>query len=134
MNAKEKYEYWLAHAQYDLKAANAMLTASMWVYAVFMCQQAVEKLVKGIYGFYINADNVPRVHNISRLVREFENQLQEPVRDEYYSIFDTLSSYYLNNRYPDYKVDLTDVITERAARELFEQTEEVFAWLQTLTP
>ncbi len=47
MDEREKYEYWLEHARYDMKAAEAMLNAGMWVYAIFMCQQAIEKLVKG---------------------------------------------------------------------------------------
>jgi len=134
MDAKEKYEYWMEHAQYDMKAAEAMLNAGMWVYAVFMCQQAIEKLTKGVYGLFIDADNVPRIHNITRLVKEFEDKLQGPVKDEYYDLFDILSGYYLNNRYPDFKTNLDKTISEHAARELHKQAKEVFAWLQTLRP
>jgi len=132
MDANEKYEYWLEHARYDMKAAEAMLNAEMWVYALYMCQQAVEKLVKGIYGLYIDADNVPRVHNISRLAKEFEDKLPEPVKDEYYDLFEILAGYYLNNRYPDFKSSVAETATENVARELYKQTGEVFTWLQTL--
>jgi len=134
MNAKEKYEYWLEHAQYDLKAAQAMLTSGMWTYTVFMCQQAIEKLAKGIYGLLVDADNVPRVHNITRLVKAFEDKLQEPVKEEYYDLFEVLSGYYLNNRYPDFKASLANATNEARARGLYAQTREVFAWLQTLKP
>ena len=72
--------------------------------------------------------------HISRLVKEFENKLQEPVSDEYYNLFDTLSGFYLNNRYPDYKMDFVNMVSENIARELFGKSREVFAWLQTLRP
>ena len=132
MNEQEKYEYWLEHAQYDMKAAEAMLNSGMWVYTVFMCQQAIEKLAKGIYGLFVDADNVPRIHNITRLIKEFEDKLQEPVKDEYYDLFETLSGYYLNNRYPDFKNRLYNTTKEDKARELYARTMEVFEWLQTL--
>ncbi len=134
MDEREKYAYWLEHARYDMKAAEAMLNAGMWVYAVFMCQQAIEKLVKGIYGLFVDADNVPRVHSITRLVKAFEDRLPHPVKDEYYDLFETLSSYYLNNRYPDFKTHLANTTKEDSARSLYAQTKEVFSWLQTLKP
>ena len=132
MTEQEKYDYWLEHARYDMKAAEVMLNFGMWTYAVFMCQQAIEKLAKGIYGLFVNADKVPRIHNITRLVKEFEDKLQEPVKDEYYDLFEILSGYYLNNRYPDFKTRLYSATKEDKARELYEQTKEVFTWLQTL--
>jgi len=62
MEALEKFEYWLDIAQYDLVTADAMLSGGRWLYVVFMCQQAVEKLVKGLYTLYTD-DSVPRIHN-----------------------------------------------------------------------
>jgi len=134
MNAAEKYDYWLEHAHYDMKAAQAMLNSGMWTYTVFMCQQAIEKLVKGLYGLHVDADNVPRVHNITRLVRGFEDKLSEPIKEEHYDLFEVLSGYYLNNRYPDFKASLANATDEARARRLYAQTSEVFAWLQTLKP
>jgi len=63
MTKEEKYIYWLQLAQYDLDTAQTMYTGGRWFYVVFMCQQAIEKLCKGIYNFYFG-DNIPRVHNI----------------------------------------------------------------------
>jgi HEPN domain-containing protein len=88
----------------------------------------------GAYGLFIDADRVPRVHNIKRMVKEFEDKLQEPVKEDYYDLFVILSGYYLNNRYPDFKADIANAINESKATELFSQTKEAFAWLQTLKP
>jgi HEPN domain-containing protein len=134
MNKQEKYEYWLEHAQYDMKASEAMLNAGIWVYAVFMCQQGMEKLVKGLYCLLVDENEIPRVHNLKRLVKAFEHKMPEPISPETYELLVTLSGYYLNNRYPDFKTRLTHSTTESKARELYMRSKEVFAWLQTMRP
>ena len=49
MDSSEKFNYWKDIAQYDLDTAQAMFDAGRWLYVVFMCQQAIEKLCKGLY-------------------------------------------------------------------------------------
>jgi HEPN domain-containing protein len=131
MNAQEKYEYWFDIAQYDLDTAITMRNGGRWLYVVFMCQQAIEKLVKGLYTLYLD-DNVPRIHNIRAIMEEFEDRLPSNVSNEKYDFFDTLSSYYLNNRYPDYMSNLSGQIKEAEAEKTLERTKEAFTWLLTL--
>jgi HEPN domain-containing protein len=131
MNAQEKYEYWLVIAQYDLDTANAMLSSRRWLYVVFMCQQAVEKLVKGLYTLYVS-DDVPKTHNITHLFRELEDKLPESAADEYYDFFDDLHAFYINGRYTNFKKKLSVSVDEKRAKNVFEKTKEVFAWLLTL--
>jgi len=63
MTPVEKYSHWKSYAERDLDAAQAMFETGRWFYVLFMCQQAVEKLIKGIYNLYVEND-VPRTHNI----------------------------------------------------------------------
>ena len=49
MNVEEKVEHWLDIAEYDLETAVAMQETGRYLYTVFMCQQALEKLLKAIY-------------------------------------------------------------------------------------
>jgi HEPN domain-containing protein len=98
-----------------------------------MCQQAVEKLVKGLYILYVD-DNVPKTHNIRVLVEKFEDVLPEPVTDRHYDLFDELTVHYLNGRYTDYKQKLSERIDESTAKDYLKQTKDVFAWLLTLKP
>ena len=134
MDDREKYQYWLKHAQYDLDSADAIKQTCRWLYVVFMCQQAIEKLVKGLYGLYIDFDRIPRTHNIRRLVNDFADKLPQTVPKETYALFDLLSRYYLNNRYPDYIDDISQQINESTAKIILEQTKEVFAWLLSMIP
>jgi HEPN domain-containing protein len=133
MDAQEKYEYWLDIAQYDLDTAETMLVGGRWLYVVFMCQQAVEKLVKGLYVLYVD-DNVPKTHNIRVIVERFENLLSDEITDERYNLFEDLTIHYLNGRYADYKQKLSECLNAQASMEFFERTKEVFAWLLTLKP
>ncbi len=133
MDSQEKYEYWLDAAQYDLATAEAMLNSGRWLYVVFMCQQAIEKLVKGLYVLYVD-DNVPRTHNIRVLIEKFETKLPESVKEEYCDLFDDLTVHYLNGRYTDYKQKLSDHTDEQTAKEFLGLTREAFAWLLTLKP
>jgi HEPN domain-containing protein len=110
-----------------------MLTIGRWLYVAFMCQQAVEKLVKGLYVLYLD-DNVLKIHSIETLIGYFEVKLPVEIPPETLDFFATLSSCYLNNRYPDYKGKMDAQIKEPEAKALFSQTQEVFAWLLTLKP
>jgi HEPN domain-containing protein len=99
MTNEEKYAYWLQLAQYDLDSADAMYEGGRWFYVAFMCQQAIEKLCKGLYNLYIG-DNVPKVHNIRFILSQIETKISITVSEETYKLIDSLSAYYLNSRYP----------------------------------
>ncbi|MDR2132707.1 MAG: HEPN domain-containing protein [Clostridiales Family XIII bacterium] len=133
MDAQEKYEYWLDTAQYDLDTAEAMLNGGRWLYVVFMCQQAIEKLVKGLYILYAD-DNVPKTHNIRVIIEKFEALLPEAPTDERLNLFDDLTVHYLNGRYADYKEKLSERLNEGTAKGFLGRRKETFAWLLTLAP
>jgi HEPN domain-containing protein len=110
-----------------------MLSGGRWFYVVFMCQQAIEKLVKGLYTLYVD-DNFPHIHNIKSIIERFEDKLPVAIPDEALDFFDMLSAYYLNNRYPDFISKLSSQIKEKEANKILAETKEVFAWLLTLKP
>ena len=133
MTTQEKFEYWLELALYDFDTAKAMLESNRWLYVIFMCQQAIEKLVKGLYVLYVD-DNVPRSHNVRFLVEKIESQMTEPVSDKHFDLFDELSLHYISGRYVDYKHKLSEKLNKQAAIDIYEQTKEALAWLLTLKP
>ena len=131
MTTKEKYNYWLHLAQYDLDSAQTMYDGGRWFYTAIMCQQALEKLCKGLYNFYIG-DNVPRVHNIPFILSELEKALSFIIKPGLYELLDKLSSLYTHNRYPDFSTKQTIQIDKIYAADLLNKTKEAFAWLLTL--
>jgi HEPN domain-containing protein len=133
MTDQEKYAYWLDIAEYDLKTAEAMFSSGRWLYVVFMCQQAIEKLIKGLYLLYVD-DNIPRSHDIPSILSRFLDKLPQPVSDEHITLFRRLSAYYLETRYPEYKEKLSAVTNEVTAQSLLIQSKEAFSWLLTAKP
>jgi HEPN domain-containing protein len=99
-----------------------------------MCQQAIEKLVKGLYGMYLDFDHIPRIHNISRLIRYFADKLPEQVNTDMLDFFDLLTRYYLNNRYPDYVNEFYQQTKEEDSKKIYNKAKEAFEWLLTLKP
>ena len=134
MTEHEKFEYWLEYAKADLDTAEFMVESKRWLYVTFMCQQAIEKLVKGLYGLYLSFDDIPHVHNITRLVNDFADKLPHSISRDKLDFFNLLSGYYSNNRYPEYVQQLKERMVEGNSREVFSKTKEVFAWLLTLMP
>jgi HEPN domain-containing protein len=133
MDAEQKFEHWLKIAKRDLRSASILLKSRQWTNTIFMSQQAIEKLVKGLYLLYIN-DNIPKIYNISKLIMDYERKLPSKIPVEYFILFDKLSAYYLNNRYPDYKNKLYIQTVKQTATEILTETKEAFKWLLTMKP
>jgi HEPN domain-containing protein len=133
MDRQEKYEYWLDSAEYDLKTAEVMFASGRWIYVVFMCQQAIEKLTKGLYVLYVD-DEVPRVHSLSKIIGKFADKLTEEIGEEKYALFDRLTAFYISGRYPEYKEKISAGVNKDEANELLDKSKEAFAWLLTLKP
>ncbi|WP_352418191.1 HEPN domain-containing protein [Proteiniborus sp.] len=136
MDNKEKYSYWEDIADYDLGTAEAMLLSGRYLYVVFMCQQAVEKLTKGLLVLH-KGEEPPRTHNIwSVFDRTFDidrfEEKEKTVAENYFSFFDELLAYYISERYPSYKEKLSESITKEKASEVLNKSKEVISWLKSL--
>ena len=69
MNKSQKYAYWLLLSDYDLNTIDCLIAGERWVYVAYLCQQAVERQLKGMYVYYINAE-APKTHNLSFLFKK----------------------------------------------------------------
>jgi len=127
LNKSRKIEYWLDIAQYDMDTARAMHENGRYLYAVFMCQQATEKILKANY--IQKFDNeAPMTHNIIYLANILDMKLS-PEQNETVS---TLTAYYIEGRYPSYKKKLSILVDSNKSYTLLKQTEVLFQWLKSL--
>jgi len=133
LSKEDKFEYWLNYSRNDLDSADFMFKSGRWFYTLFMCQQAIEKLIKGLYILYID-DNVPRLHDINSIIDRFVDKLPEQLPEELAKLFDTLSQFYLRSRYPDYTSVLASLTTRETAQAIYEKSKEAFQWLLTMKP
>ena len=49
MKKLEKYAYWLMLSNYDLETIETLIAGKRWVYVTYLCQQAIERQLKGMY-------------------------------------------------------------------------------------
>jgi HEPN domain-containing protein len=129
MTPEEKVEHWLDIAEYDLETARAMQHSGRFLYTVFMCQQALEKLLKAIH-IHQKGEEAPRTHNLSYL---FE-LLDLPEDTEYLQTMTRLTAYYIKGRYPTYKQKLSQMLDKKASQVFLDETQEIYQWLKSQLP
>ncbi len=118
-----------------------MFDSGRFLYSVFMCQQAVEKIVKGIYVLYTGEEPV-KTHNIALVFNSLCDREEldnisvdegfKQCKDEYTPIFVRLLALYISARYPAYKEKLTSMLTKAEAQEIMTKAKEAFTWVQSL--
>ena len=117
--------HWVERAKYDLETAKAMLDTARYLYVAYMCQQAVEKLLKAIMA-YQGKENMP-VHNLIRLSELAE--IKDNLSSEQFKFLAELTPYCIEARYGNYKESLSEIINKEKAKEVYEKTQEIFRWL-----
>jgi HEPN domain-containing protein len=116
---------WLETSDYDLETADAMLKAGRYLYVLFMCQQAVEKLLKAV--FVKNKNELPpRVHNLSYLA----DSINLEVTDSERSLLNELNQFYLESRYPVERARLAGETDGQKAGAYLERTKEIVKCLK----
>jgi HEPN domain-containing protein len=118
---------WLALAEYDYETAHAMFQSGRYIYVVFTCQQAVEKMLKAVYVREYQAAP-PYIHSLMKLAKSlsFFHEFSEC------QLFDMerLNSYYLQSRYSDQIQEMMAQFTKEQAAEFLYKTEALMRWLR----
>lgn len=131
MMSRPAHVKWRERAEYDLDTAEAMITTARYIYAVFMCQQAVEKSFKALMAF--QGLEVPPIHNLRRLA-EASGTVHALSQDDLKKL-DFLSQYYLNARYKEDLQELSRQVRENTAREFLGFARTKAQWLtRKMTP
>ena len=117
--------HWAGRAEYDLETAKVMLDAARYLYVAYMCQQAIEKLLKALIAQQ-NKENLP-IRNLNRLAEIAE--IRDDLSPGQFDFLAELTPYCIEARYGDYKQSLSEIINEEKAIEVYDKTEEIFQWL-----
>lgn len=125
MADQKTHERWLERVFYDLDTAKAMVQTGRLIYAIFMCQQAIEKCFKALLS-YKDKEIIP-IHNLRRLA-ELSGLIDE-LDEEKLMKLDFLSSYYINARYKEDLQQLSRGITDKTAQDFIYFSEGLVSWL-----
>ncbi|MDP4152713.1 MAG: HEPN domain-containing protein [Bacillota bacterium] len=139
MTSYEKYEYWVYLSDYDIQTAADLIKCKRWAYVAFLCQQSVERLVKGMFVCHTGKD-APKSHNLPYLINtlsqhpkladtEVGKRLKEE-KDNYEDFIIDLMFYYMSDYPFSYKRVMERFIDENKAMNLYEKTLETLSWLK----
>lgn len=128
MVPKDDFQQWASLAAYDIETAAAMLSSKRYLYVLFTCQQAAEKMLKAL----VVKDTgrfPPRIHDLSRLAELASLQLSVDQK----RLLAKLVQYYIETRYPEEVSALARDIDEVTAQRILIETKEFLSWLEQKT-
>ena len=104
-----------------------MLQSERYLYVVFCCQQAVEKMIKGVIA-KVTGTAPPRIHNLMQLARRagLEPDAEQAV------LMRELSEYYVETRYPEEIEPVSSAAWQEIAQDALQRTEEMVRWLSSM--
>ncbi len=125
MSEQKTSQKWLDRVAYDIDTAKAMLQTDRLIYAIFMCQQSLEKCFKALLA-HEEKEIVP-IHNLRRLAEQ-ASVIQE-LDDSTLMKLDFLTSYYINARYKEDLQQLSKGITGPMVQDFIQFSEGLISWL-----
>lgn len=116
---------WVALAEYDIETARHLLKTGRYLYVVFMCHLALEKMLKAHVTEVTQA--VPaKSHDLIYLMKKSNLTLPQ----SYLEFLGKINSASIPIRYPE---DLQQAVKEYpkpVARDYLQETQEVLEWLK----
>ena len=84
VNMRSAVKNWIASADYDLRTAANLFKSRRYIYVVFLCHLAIEKILKALVCKRLN-EMPPYTHNLNRLIElagiSLDEKHQEFIKD-----------------------------------------------------
>ena len=125
MTKEEKIKYWVDLSDRDLQTADTLVNGGHYLWAGFMCHQVIEKIFKGYYSALLD-ETPPYIHDLRMLAvkADFWKNLSD---EQQLQIFE-LIPLQIEARYPEYKNQLAQALTEQKCKQIFENTRLLLEW------
>ena len=118
---------WSAQAQYDIETAKALIDTGRYLYVLFCCQQAVEKMLKALIAQRTRT-LPPRLHNLMRLAEVATLTVPEDTAH----LFRRLTDFYIASRYPEEIEEAAWSVEMFQMQQTYVATEEALRWLSAM--
>lgn len=141
MKTSEKYKYWAMLADYDMDTARVLIDGERWVYVAYMCHQALERQLKGMYVFYMDKE-APKSHNLPFLFNRLQSfpgfpmqgALDDGMIAKYEDFFTEIMFYYMSDYPFSYKRIVSRFIDGETGKRLYEQVKACIDELRAFQP
>ena len=124
MTAKDLINYWKIGSADDLDTADKLIKAKKNHHALFFCQLAIEKLLKGLIFHKTNEHSLP-IHNLIKL----SEQAGLKLTTTRFNRLKEISSWNIQARYDNIKFEFYKKATEEFTALWFKKVKELYSWL-----
>lgn len=114
--------FWLMSSKDNLETAAAMLKVGRYNFAMFMCQQSVEALLKAVFIVQKN-DRPEYIHKLPRLVELIGFELPKMIDRKVLKI----DAHYIKARYKEDRFN-RKIYNRRNAAQLLKDAQDVITW------
>lgn len=116
---------WLDQAEYDFSTAKAMFRARKYLYMIYMCQLALEKLLKAVV-ILQTGEAPPKTHKLLLLAKLAQVNLP----DGHLEFLGTLDAIGSGARYPKDLAAARKAYPRKVAQEYLARTKEIMEWVK----
>ena len=131
MAREEIVKKWLEIVEQDLQVAQLNHDNGYWLYAAFLCHQALEKSLKA-YWVATQENDPPFTHSHTRLLSGLG--LIEELTDEQLRFISLIEPMYIEARYPEQKVAAARSLSKDGCLHIIETTKELTQWIEERLP
>lgn len=116
---------WIKSSNYDIKTAEHMFATGRYVYVLFMCYLAVEKLLKALYE--ATYEKIPpKTHNLIYL----SNAVKLEIPENLLQTIESLNDLSVVTRYPEDINALVKAFKKDRSADYLKKTKELLKWLK----
>ncbi len=125
MERSDLIQYWLTSAAHDLESAETLFEYKRFDWCLFLGHLVIEKTLKAFFVRDNPEENVPRIHNLSKLAEHTKLQFTPQQQ----SLLLEINQFNIKARYPDYKFEFYKKCTPEFTEEYFTKIKEMYRWL-----
>ena len=115
-----------ASSNYDMQTAKAMFETGRYLYVVFICPLAMEKMLKALLSQKYPQDIPPKIHNLITLAQKAGIKPPDNLKDFFLRI-DNVS---VVTRYPEDMRALAKDFNKESAKLILSETRKILKWLK----
>jgi HEPN domain-containing protein len=116
---------WIESSNYDIKTAEHLFATKRYVYVLFMCHLATEKLLKAVFEVALKK-SAPKTHNLIQLV----NEVGIIVPEDHLKTLSLLNDLSIVTRYPEDMKALVKAFKRDRVLEYLIMTKGLLKWLK----
>ena len=124
---KDNVKNWIDSATYDLETAENLFESGRYIYCVFFCHLALEKVLKAAVEKTTNS-HPPKTHDLEYLLElsglNIDNEME--------AFLGGISNVSTATRYPNDTERLVREYSKDRTKKILARTKEVFRWIEQL--